>query len=102
MQFTDDTWTFDTEVIEVVVKNRLRDEQERHMLNAFARYAYNRYKQIRDCLNPRRCKNLRIDPVREFLKSPAKLQKVCDLFDMSEEEVHYIVDFVKKHLKYVK
>ncbi|MFJ7733634.1 hypothetical protein ACIQXF_17350 [Lysinibacillus sp. NPDC097231] len=102
MQFTDGTWTFDTEVIEVVVKNPQRDEQEREMLNALARYAYNRYKQIRDCVNPRKCKYMRVDQVREQLKSPAKLRKVCNLFNMSEEEVQYIVDFVKKHLKYVK
>ncbi len=102
MQFTDGTWTFDTEVIEVVVKNSQRDEQEREMLNALARYAYNRYKQIRDCVNPRKCKYMRVDQVRDQLKSPAKLRKVCNLFNMSEEEVQYIVDFVKKHLKYVK
>jgi len=45
---------------------------------------------------------MRIDQVREQLKSPAKVQKVSSLFNISEEEVHYIVDFVKKYLKYVK
>jgi len=40
--------------------------------------------------------------VREQLKSPAKLRKVSSRFNISEEEVLYIVEFVKKYLKYVK
>ncbi|WP_255505262.1 hypothetical protein [Lysinibacillus sphaericus] len=102
MQITDGTWIFDSETIDEAAKKLQRDEQEREMLNAFARYAYLRYKQIRDCVNPRKCKYMRIDQVREQLKSPAKVQKVSSLFNISEEEVHYIVDFVKKYLKYVK
>ncbi len=102
MQFTDGTWTFDTEEIEAAVKNPQREGDERDMLNAFARYAYYRYKQIRDCVNPRKCKYMWIDKVREQLKSPAKLRRVCNLLTITEDEVLYIVAFVKKHLKYVK
>ncbi|MGE7674477.1 hypothetical protein ACQKMV_12980 [Lysinibacillus sp. NPDC094403] len=102
MQLTDGTWTFDSEIIDETAKKLERDEQEREMLNAFARYAYLRYKQIRDSVNPRKCKYMKIDQVREQLKSPAKLRKVSSLFDISEEEVHYIIDFAKKYLKYVK
>ncbi|MEY9972087.1 hypothetical protein ABH966_002461 [Lysinibacillus sp. RC46] len=102
MEITDGTWTFDSETIDEAAKKLQRDEQEREMLNAFARYAYLRYKQIRDSVNPRKCKYMRIDQVHEQLKSPAKLRKVSSLFNISEEEVLYIVDFVKKYLKYVK
>ncbi|MFJ7982562.1 hypothetical protein ACIQ1D_20115 [Lysinibacillus xylanilyticus] len=102
MQITDGTWTFDSETIDEAAKKLQRDEHEREMLNAFARYAYLRYKQIRDSVNPRKCKYMRIDQVREQLKSPAKLRKVSSLFNISEGEVLYIVDFVKKYLKYVK
>lgn len=102
MQLTDGTRTFDSETIDEAAKKVQRDEQEREMLNAFARYAYLRYKQIRDSVNPRKCKYMRIDQVREQLKSPAKLRKVSTQFHISEEEVHYIVDFVKRYLKYVK
>ncbi|KOP80106.1 hypothetical protein AMS59_01455 [Lysinibacillus sp. FJAT-14745] len=102
MQLTDGTRTFESEIIDEAAKKLQRDEQEREMLNAFARYAYFRYKQIRDCVNPRKCKNMRIEQVIEQLKSPAKLRKVSSLFNISEEEVHYIIDFVKKYLKYVK
>ncbi|MGE7909752.1 hypothetical protein [Lysinibacillus xylanilyticus] len=102
MQITDGTWTFESEKIDEAAKKLQRDEQEREMLNAFARYAYLRYKQIRDYVNPRKCKYMRIDQVREQLKSPAKLRKVSSRFNISEEEVLYIVEFVKKYLKYVK
>ncbi|KOS60334.1 hypothetical protein FJQ98_11875 [Lysinibacillus agricola] len=102
MQLTDGTRIFDSEVIDEAAKKLQRDEQEREMLNAFARYAYLRYKQIRNCVNPRKCKYMRVDQVLEQLKSPGKLQKVSNLFNITEEEVHYIVDFVKKYLKYIK
>jgi len=53
-------------------------------------------------VNPRKCKYMRIDQVKEQLKSPAKRQRVSNLLNITEEEVYYIVDFVKKYLKYVK
>ncbi|WP_241747051.1 hypothetical protein [Lysinibacillus sphaericus] len=102
MQITNGKWIFDSEVIDEVANKIQRDEQEREMVNAFARYAYLRYKQIRDSVNPRKCRYMRIDQVREQLKSPAKLRIVSSRFSISEEEVVYIVDFVKKYLKYVK
>ncbi|TKI68528.1 hypothetical protein FC756_10275 [Lysinibacillus mangiferihumi] len=102
MQLTDGSWIFETEEIEAAVMNLEREGYEREMLNAFARYAYLRYKQIRDTVNPRKCKYMFIDKVREQLKSPAKLRRVSSLLNMTEDEVQYIVAFVKKHLKYVK
>ncbi|MEK5332626.1 MULTISPECIES: hypothetical protein [unclassified Lysinibacillus] len=102
MQLTDGSWIFETEEIDAAVMNLEREGYEREMLNAFARYAYLRYKRIRDYVNPRKCKYMLIDKVREQLKSPAKLRRVCSLVEMTEEEVQYIIAFVKKHLKYVK
>lgn len=102
MQLTDGSWIFETDEIDEVVMHVEREDYEREMLNAFARYAYARYKQIRDYVNPRKCKYMLIDKVREQLKSPAKLRRVCQLVNMTEEEVQYIIAFVKKHLKYVK
>ncbi|AVK96648.1 hypothetical protein FCT18_22250 [Lysinibacillus sphaericus] len=102
MQLTDGSWIFETEEVEAAVMNLEREGYEREMLNAFARYAYLRYKQVRDTVNPRKCKYMFIDKVREQLKSPAKLRRVSSLLNMTEEEVQYIVAFVKKHLKYVK
>ncbi|EFI68532.1 hypothetical protein JIN86_21230 [Lysinibacillus sp. HST-98] len=102
MQLTDGTQIFDTDIIDEAAKKRERDEQEREMLNAFARYAYLRYKQIRDKVNPRKCKYMYIHQVRQQLALPARLQRVCKLLTMTEEEVLYIVEFVRKYLKYVK
>ena len=102
MQLTDGTQIFDTDIIDEVAKKRERDEQEREMLNAFARYAYLRYKQIRDKVNPRKCKYMYIHQVRQQLALPARLQRVCKSLTMTEEEVLYIVEFVRKYLKYVK
>ncbi len=102
MQLTDGTQIFDTDIIDKAAKKRERDEQEREMLNAFARYAYLRYKQIRDKVNPRKCKYMYIHQVRQQLALPARLQRVCKLLTMTEEEVLYIVEFVRKYLKYVK
>ncbi|MFE3576890.1 hypothetical protein [Lysinibacillus sp. NPDC059133] len=102
MQLTDGTWTYDTDVINAAVINEYRDWYERDMLNAFTRYAYYRYKQIRDCINGRKCKHMTIDKVREQLKSTDKLQFTCELLSISAEEIWYIIDFADQHLKYVK
>ena len=101
MQLTDGTQIFDTDIIDEAAK-RGSVMSRREMLNAFARYAYLRYKQIRDKVNPRKCKYMYIHQVRQQLALPARLQRVCKLLTMTEEEVLYIVEFVRKYLKYVK
>ncbi|OXS70225.1 hypothetical protein B1B04_18865 [Lysinibacillus sp. KCTC 33748] len=102
MQVTDGTWTYDTDVINAAITNEYRDWYERDMLNAFTRYAYYRYKQIRDCVNTRKCKHMTIDKVREQLKINNKFDFTCNLLSISAEEIWYIVDFADQHLKYVK
>lgn len=88
MQLTDGTWTYDTDVINAAVTNEYRDWYERDMLNAFTRYAYYRYKQIRDCVNTRKCKHMTIDRVSEQLLVQEKLQFVCELLRISADEVN--------------
>ncbi|MGN4124878.1 hypothetical protein ACMGD3_07655 [Lysinibacillus sphaericus] len=102
MILTDGTWTYDTEVIDAAITNSQRDWYERDMLNAFTCYAYYRYKQIRDCVNARKCKHMTLDKVREQLKSADKLQFTCELLRITGDEVNYIVEFADQHLKYVK
>ena len=102
MQLTDGTWTYDTDVINAAITNEYRDWYERDMLNAFTRYAYYGYKQIRDCVNASKCKHMTIDKVREQLKVPDKLQFTCGLLRITADEIHYIIDFADQHLKYVK
>ncbi|MFE3576771.1 hypothetical protein [Lysinibacillus sp. NPDC059133] len=77
MQLTDGTWTYDTDIINVAATKEYRYWYERDMLNAFIRYAYYRYNQIRDCVNARKCKHMTIDKVREQLNSTYKLQFTC-------------------------
>ncbi|TQR26830.1 hypothetical protein C7Y47_24160 [Lysinibacillus sphaericus] len=102
MNLTDGTWTYDTDIIDAVIRNSQRDWYERDMLNAFTRYAYYRYKQIRDCVNACKCKHMTVDKVREQLKSADKLQFTCELLRITADEVNYIVEFAEQHLKYVK
>ncbi|MGE7091672.1 hypothetical protein ACQKII_09515 [Lysinibacillus sp. NPDC048646] len=95
-------WTYDTVAIDVVVTKDEREWYERDMLNAFTRYAYYRYKQIRDCVNSRKCKHMTIDKVREQLAIESKLIFTSELLRITSDEIHYIVDFADKHLQYVK
>jgi len=102
MILTDGTWTYDTDVIDITVMKTQRDWYERDMLNAFTRYAYYRYKQIRDCVNVRKCKHMTLDKVRKQLKSADKLQFTCELLRITADEVNYMVEFADQHLKYIK
>ncbi|WP_054770059.1 hypothetical protein [Lysinibacillus parviboronicapiens] len=102
MQLTDGTWTYDTDFIDAVVVRPQHEWYERDMLNAFTRYAYYRYKQIRDCVNTRKCKHMRIEKVREQLAIDNKLIFTSELLRITADEIHYIVGFADKHLQYVK
>lgn len=95
-------WTYDTDVIDVVAAIEERGWYERDMLNAFARYAYWRYKQIRDCVNSRKCKHMTIDKVQTQLQDDNRMGFTCSLLRITTEEVHYIVEFADQYLEYVK
>ena len=95
-------WTYDTDVIDVVVNKDDRDWYERETLNAFARYAYWRYKQIRDCVNSRKCKHMTIDKVRKQLQDDNRMDFTRSLLRITAEEIHYIVEFADQHLEYVR
>lgn len=95
-------WTYDTDIIDVTINKDERGWYERDMLNAFARYAYRRYKQIRDCVNTRKCKHMTINKVRTRLQDDSKLDFTCSLLRITAEEVHYIVEFADQHLEYIK
>lgn len=95
-------WTYDTEDIDVVVTKGNLNWYERDLLNAFARYAYWRYKQIRDCVNSRKCKHMTIDKVRIQLKDGNRIDFTCSLLRITAEEVNYIIEFADQHLEYVR
>ncbi|MFE3573718.1 hypothetical protein [Lysinibacillus sp. NPDC059133] len=102
MQLTDGAWMFDTEDIDSAIKKSEHNWYERDMLNAFTRYTYYRYKQIRDCVNSRKCKYMTVDEVREQLAIESKLSFTTELLSITADEVHYIVDYADEHLEYIK
>lgn len=97
-------YQFDTDMIDtsVALNEGERDWYQKDMLNAFTRYAYYRYKQIRDCVNTRKCKHMTVDKVRANLNDEAKLAFTVRLLKISPEEINYIVDFADEHLEYIK
>lgn len=101
---TDGAWQFQTEAIDAAIELDAseRDWYQKDMLNAFNRYAYYRYKQIRDCVNTRKCKHMTVNKVRANLKDEAKLAFTVRLLKISPEEINYIVDFADEHLEYIK
>lgn len=102
MQLTDGAWIFNTEDIDSAINTNERNWYERDMLNAFTRYAYYRYKQIRDCVNSRKCKHMTIDKVREQLTDESKIRFTSELLRIRVDEINYIIDFADKHLEYIK
>lgn len=80
-------WTYDTDVIDVIVTKDDLDWCERDMLNALASYAYWHYKQIRDCVNSRKCKRMTIDKVRTQLQNDNKMDFTRSLLRIITEEV---------------
>ena len=102
MTIQDSAWTYDTDVIDATLASDNYGWYERDMLNAFTRYAYMRYKQIRDCVNTRKCKSMSIDTVRERLQDDMYLQLTLRVLKISEEEIHYIVNHAEKYLPYAR
>ncbi|WP_107838399.1 hypothetical protein [Metasolibacillus meyeri] len=90
-------WSFDTDEINASIT-----KGERDMLNAFNKYAYWRYKQIRDCVNTRKCKHMTVDKVRGQLIEERKLALTIKVLRITNEEIFYIIDYADKHLKYIK
>lgn len=104
MQMTDGAWQFDSNEIDAAVElgEHERGWYQRDMLNAFTRYAYYRYKQIRDQVNKRKCKHMTIDKVRANLEDEQLLNRVCETTGITQEEVAYIIEHADLHLIYIK
>lgn len=104
MLLSDKAWQFETEEIDatITLDASEHDWYQKDMLNAFTRYAYYRYKQIRDCVNTRKCKHMTVDKVRANLDDDTKLAFTVRLLKISPEEINYIVDFADNHLEYIK
>ncbi|MCU4984482.1 hypothetical protein P4310_30890 [Bacillus thuringiensis] len=103
MIIVDDSWTFDTDLM-IQYADTDRDERtsyERDMLIQFRKYSYWRYCQIRDCVNPRKCKRLKFTDVRERLQEEENLIFTTDILKISSEEVFFILDFIERYFELV-
>lgn len=101
MMIVDDSWTFDTDLMIRYAEKDERTSYERDMLNQFRKYSYWRYCQIRDCVNPRKCKRLKLTDVRERLKEEENLIFTKDILKISSEEVFFILDFIEEYFELV-
>ncbi|MDA2329455.1 hypothetical protein [Bacillus cereus] len=103
MIIVDGSWTFDTDLMTQYAdtdKDK-RTSYERDMLTQFRKYSYWRYCQIRDCVNPRKCKHLKLTDVRERLQEVENLIFTTDILKISSEEVFFILDFIETYFELV-
>ncbi|PEU62169.1 hypothetical protein [Bacillus cereus] len=101
MIIVDGSWTFDTDLMILYAEKDERTSYERDMLNQFRKYSYWRYCQIRDCVNPRKCKRLTLNDVRERLREEENLIFTTDILKISSEEVFFILDFIETYFELV-
>ncbi|MBG9526700.1 hypothetical protein [Bacillus thuringiensis] len=101
MIIVDDSWTFDTDLMMQYEEKDERTSYERDMLNQFRKYSYWRYCQIRDCVNLRKCKRLKLSDVRKRLQEKEKLIFTKDTLKISGEEVFFILDFMERYFEFV-
>ncbi|MBG9580805.1 hypothetical protein ABE42_16785 [Bacillus thuringiensis] len=101
MMIVDGSWTFDTDLMIQYAEKDERTSYERDMLNQFRKYSYWRYCQIRDCVNPRKCKRLTLNDVRERLQEEGNVIFTTDMLKISSEEVFFILDFMERYFVFV-
>ncbi|MBE3643171.1 hypothetical protein IMZ78_12815 [Bacillus anthracis] len=101
MMIVDGSWTFDTDLMIQYAEKDERTSYERDMLNQFRKYSYWRYCQVRDSVNPRKCKRLKLTDVRERLKEEENLIFTKDILKISSEEVFFILDFIEEYFELV-
>ncbi|MGR5881256.1 hypothetical protein ACT7DC_03570 [Bacillus cereus] len=101
MIIVDGSWTFDTDLMIQYAEKDERTSYERDMLNQFRKYSYWRYCQIRDCVNSRKCKRLKLTVVRERLQEEENLIFTTDILKISSEEVFFILDFIETYFELV-
>lgn len=101
MMIVDDSWTFDTDLMIQYAEKDERTSYERDMLHQFRKYVYWRYCQIRDCVNSRKCKRLKLVDVRERLHEEDNLLFTKDTLKISGEEVFFILDFIETYFEFV-
>lgn len=72
---------------------------ERQYLNSFSRYMYDRYRAIRDCCNPKKCKKISILQVRERLEQENYKALTTRLLKFNSEQINYILNYVSIYFR---
>lgn len=96
MIINDNSIEYDTDFIDAALNDDNRNSIQRDILNAFSRLAYYYYARIRDCVNTRKCKRLKLDVVRERLKDNELLTFTKRKTKLNEKQIEYILNHVEK------
>ncbi|MDX1807836.1 MAG: hypothetical protein R3267_12485 [Paenisporosarcina sp.] len=104
MIITHASYVYDTGYIDqALLKNVVeRDTYERAVLNEFFRSAYSYYARIRDCVNTKKCKKLKIEVIRERLKDNDLLLFTERKTNLNAEQINYILDYSEKYNPIIK
>ena len=104
MIITHASYVYDTEYIDqALLKNAVdRDSYERAVLNEFFRSAYYYYARIRDCVNTRKCKKLKIELIRERLMDDELLAFTILKTNLNQEQINFILDYSEKYNPIIK
>ncbi|QJT71684.1 hypothetical protein [Psychrobacillus phage Spoks] len=97
MIIKDNSIEYDTEFIDAALIKENRSSIERDILNAFNRLSYYYYARIRDCVNSRKCKKMKINTVRERLLDISLLEFTKRKTNLNEEQIIYILNYIEKN-----
>ncbi|MDZ5712250.1 hypothetical protein [Jeotgalibacillus haloalkalitolerans] len=93
MKIYDGSRAYNTDYIDSIKYKDDRDSVERDILNAFFRLAYWYYMRIRDCVNTKKCKKMKVQMIRERLTDERRLLFTKEKLKINEEQIHYILNF---------
>lgn len=98
------SYIYDTDYIDnaLAKETNERDTYERAVLNEFFRSAYYFYARIRDCVNIKKCKKLKVEVIRERLQDEKLLNFTKEKLKLNEEQIHYILNYSEKYNPIIK
>lgn len=99
VKFNDGKTAYNTDDVCQLLSEVELSEAERKYLNGFSRLMYDRYKAIRDCCNPKKCKKISILEVRERLEDEGYKDLTIRLLKINPEQINYILDYVSIYFR---
>lgn len=99
MQFrTENGLAFTAADVEVLIE---RGNNNHHLLNEYSRYFYRQYIHIRNCCNPKKCKKVSLETVRERSTQEHYAHLIKRLLQLEAEQVEYVINFCEKYIQYI-